>query len=344
EIIRLQTFTVILAIPACCLSGCLMEELGRRTFLIISSVISLVGWLTIGLTNHIWCLLIGNAICGLANGLTVSVVPVYIGEISDPVFRTSLLGMTNVAMLLGNWVIIEMDDLLRSKTIIFICTCFSTINCIICLFTRESPVWLIDKGKTDEARDCWVHLRGKKALNEYYSMVRAQTKEDKCNNCSMVFSSEETLLKHFLWPLTILCVRQYMLLISGLGTTSTLCLLGLSVFFGIYKPWISAICFILYFIFEPIGLVPLSWILCGELSRKLRSFGVGFATAFFFFFSYAEMIVTPEIIFLLTLPGTFVMYGVATLTVTAFLISAVPNTKNMTLLELETTFDGMSES
>ncbi|XP_017795261.1 PREDICTED: sugar transporter ERD6-like 7 [Habropoda laboriosa] len=297
---------VILAIPACCLSGCLMEELGRRTFLIISSVISLVGWLTIGLTNHIWCLLIGNAICGLANGLTVSVVPVYIGEISDPVFRTSLLGMTNVAMLLGNWVIIEMDDLLRSKTIIFICTCFSTINCIICLFTRESPVWLIDKGKTDEARDCWVHLRGKKALNEYYSM--------------------------------------YMLLISGLGTTSTLCLLGLSVFFGIYKPWISAICFILYFIFEPIGLVPLSWILCGELSRKLRSFGVGFATAFFFFFSYAEMIVTPEIIFLLTLPGTFVMYGVATLTVTAFLISAVPNTKNMTLLELETTFDGMSES
>ncbi|CAK9820733.1 Facilitated trehalose transporter Tret1 [Anthophora plagiata] len=217
EIIWLQASTVILTIPACWLSGFAMEKLGRRILLIIASIISLIGWLTIGFANNFPYLLIGNAICGLSSGLIVSVVPVYVGEISDPAFRAVLLSMMNTAWLLGTLTSIDIGALLRWRTTVYICATFSFINCLTCLFTRESPIWLIGKRQTSEAEDYWMYLRGRNALNEYRAIVRAHGEE----KSSTVSWMRETLLsKHFLWPLAILCVSFFTYRFSGTEVVS----------------------------------------------------------------------------------------------------------------------------
>ena len=66
----------LFAILGSFLAGKLHDRLGRKTLVLWTSPVMLLGWLTIALAPNVTFVLVGRAICGLSSAFMFSAVPV----------------------------------------------------------------------------------------------------------------------------------------------------------------------------------------------------------------------------------------------------------------------------
>ncbi|XP_076174480.1 facilitated trehalose transporter Tret1 [Ptiloglossa arizonensis] len=134
--------------------------------------------------------------------------------------------------------------------------------------------------------------------------------------------------------------RRTMTFVSGFGSTVALFLLSLSLYLRVGKPWFSIVSLIFYIVISTMGLLPLPWILSGELfPRKFKGLGSGLTAGFAFICTFAVVKIAPRMFVTLQTYGTFAIYGVVTLTGTCCLYLTLPETKDKTLQEIERSFD-----
>ncbi|XP_046736194.1 facilitated trehalose transporter Tret1-2 homolog [Diprion similis] len=137
--------------------------------------------------------------------------------------------------------------------------------------------------------------------------------------------------------------RRSMTIFSGLGSALSLLLLSASLFVDIGKPWLP-ICFLFaYTCTSSIGLVPLPWLLCGELfGASVRGLGSGISSGFAFMCFFVVVKTAPSMMDILGPSWTFCVYGIIALSGTIFLIVFLPETKDKTLREIEDRFANRS--
>ena len=144
--------------------------------------------------------------------------------------------------------------------------------------------------------------------------------------------------------LTCWLIKRYsnrsLALASGMGTAVVLLLLSIMQFFDYGKPWTPvALLFICTFT-AFIGLVPLSWMLCGELfPMSYKGLGTGLTTGFGFLCLFSVVMTAPYMFEYLLAWGTFLIYGCIAAGGTLLLFFYLPETRGKTLLEIERSFD-----
>ncbi|XP_053979019.1 facilitated trehalose transporter Tret1-like [Hylaeus volcanicus] len=379
--------------PGCWLSGVMLEKIGRRKSTALAYPLFFIGWTTIGFAPDIASLLVGRIITGFCSGIMGAVTPIYIGETSDPDLRGMLLNMVILTLSFGILAVHALGTWLYWRTTAYICAGFAAISSLICIAAKESPTWLINKGRTDQARESWIYLRGWKSLDEYQALENSRTRGRKTVKRSFYVKLRTTFTsRFFLWPLGLMCLffftaqfsgynvvvyysvellmevtgpenahvgtlvvdvirlvtsaitcylikkrsRRTMTFVSGFGSAIALFLLSLSIYFEFGKPWCSCVALLLYIVFSTMGLLPLPWILTGELfPRKLKGLGSGIATGFSFMSTFAVVKIAPGMILSLQQYGTFAIYGLVALVGTCILYLTLPETKDKTLQEIE---------
>lgn len=139
--------------------------------------------------------------------------------------------------------------------------------------------------------------------------------------------------------------RKPLLMISGIGTASSLFVLSTFVIAKQFLPsletffFIPMSCLIGYISFMCIGLMPLPWSMSGEVfPLKVRGFGGGIATCFCFAASFLVIKTCPAMFDNLGVAGTFSIYGGIALVGTLVVYALIPETKDKTLLEIEEYF------
>ncbi|XP_032675080.1 facilitated trehalose transporter Tret1-2 homolog [Odontomachus brunneus] len=141
------------------------------------------------------------------------------------------------------------------------------------------------------------------------------------------------------------CNRRAMTFLSGFGVAATMLALGACLAFEIGKPWMPVVLLLMYIALVQLGLVPLPWLLCGELfARKFRELGSGLASGFGFFCFFVVIKTTPAMMELIQPEGTFAVYGCVALIGTGILYFILPETKNKTLQEIQTILDKKSRT
>ena len=129
-------------------------------------------------------------------------------------------------------------------------------------------------------------------------------------------------------------------LASGLGTAVVLILLAIIQFFEVGKPWAPVSLLFLYTFTAFVGLVPLSWMLCGELfPMSYKGLGTGLTSGFGFLCLYSVVMTSPYMFKYLLPWGTFLAYGCIAAAGTFLLFCYLPETRGKTLLEIERSFD-----
>ncbi|RXG57652.1 Facilitated trehalose transporter Tret1 [Armadillidium vulgare] len=124
----------------CPIAGFSINVLGRRGTIIYSAIPVLIGWILIVFAQSFEMLVIGRLITGTYCSLISLAVPTYIAEFSSPHIR----GILVVSV-----------GLLRS------CAIVPCICSLLMIPNKESPLYLLSKGREEEAEKAMQYFRGK---------------------------------------------------------------------------------------------------------------------------------------------------------------------------------------
>uniref|UniRef100_A0A1B6MIW6 Major facilitator superfamily (MFS) profile domain-containing protein n=1 Tax=Graphocephala atropunctata TaxID=36148 RepID=A0A1B6MIW6_9HEMI len=144
----------------CLLTGTLLDALGRKRTIILSLAPVIVGWYLMSAATAVYMIYIGRLLIGLGSGMIGSPVRVYTGEITQPHLRGMLAAVASVGVSLGVSLQYLIGSFLPWYWLSFINGCVPTIAFIAAFFLPESPQYLVNKGRIEEARESLKRLRG----------------------------------------------------------------------------------------------------------------------------------------------------------------------------------------
>ncbi|XP_018011245.2 facilitated trehalose transporter Tret1, partial [Hyalella azteca] len=140
--------------------GALMDAKGRRGALLASAVPSLVGWLMTGLGSNLPILALGRGMTGLFIGSSSAAGSAYVGEISSRDIRGRLGSFYELALTMGILLSMLVGTFTTWQRLALICTSPTLLYAVLVYCCKESPAYLLLKGRETEARAALQHFRG----------------------------------------------------------------------------------------------------------------------------------------------------------------------------------------
>ena len=178
-------------------AGTVSDKLGRKKALLLAAI--LFSFLTIGsgLATEYSVFLITRFIGGLGIGISLLVVPLYISEFAPSKQRGFLVSFNqlniNIGFLLAfvsNFVVDGMidDPEMKWRFMLGVGVIFPIIYFILMLFVPESPRWLMQKGREEEAKQVMLKAGGKEHAETEMKQIKKTILEDAESNGGKVLS------------------------------------------------------------------------------------------------------------------------------------------------------------
>ena len=149
------------AVVGSVIGGPLSDSKGRKTCIIISDVLTVIGALLMGIAPSVWVLMVGRLVVGVGIGLAAMVVPVYLAETAPPKRRGAIVS-TNVLMITGGQLISYLVCLALGenwRVMLGLGGVPALLQLLGMLFLPESPRYLFMTGRNPEALEALLYLR-----------------------------------------------------------------------------------------------------------------------------------------------------------------------------------------
>uniref|UniRef100_A0A1B6K8I2 Major facilitator superfamily (MFS) profile domain-containing protein n=1 Tax=Graphocephala atropunctata TaxID=36148 RepID=A0A1B6K8I2_9HEMI len=143
-------------------TGYIVDRIGRTNTIRLAAVPYIIGWICIATAHNFTFLIIGRLLTGISSVMGTSPAVVYITEVARADFRGTLLCLCPTLVSLGLVIVYTMGPLLHWRIISWISiACCILPLLLMSLWSPESPVWLVSRGKTDLALKSLTHLHKK---------------------------------------------------------------------------------------------------------------------------------------------------------------------------------------
>lgn len=170
------------------LAGILADKIGRKLTIIVGTIPLVIAFILAAIANEVYFLYLMRFLSGLGIGFTFTVLPMYIGEISDDEVRGQLgsfmllfisFGLT-LAFCGGPYLSITLFNLLL--LIIPVLFIF-----LFWIFVPESPYYLLKIGKKSEAEKALMKFRSQssKGVQRELSLVNKSIEETTGSNAGL---------------------------------------------------------------------------------------------------------------------------------------------------------------
>ncbi|XP_031765449.2 facilitated trehalose transporter Tret1-like isoform X2 [Galleria mellonella] len=209
----------------CC--GSFIDRFGRKMGLVICIVPSLMGWLMLGFTNNIVWTLLGRFFAGFCSGAYRPMGLVYLSEITDPKRRAIALLSTSVSSNFGVLCSHVIGSNLYWRTAAFIFGLPNILSFVLFITLKESPLWLISKGKTDKGEEIFKWFREKSETSEKELRSAMNKYEDISPHMSLRELFRILRSKMFIKPLAI---TTLLVASTQLSNVNTICYYALDIF------------------------------------------------------------------------------------------------------------------
>jgi len=157
--------------------GRLSDRLGRRTTLILTSIIFILGALICAFADSFQTLLVGRTIVGLGIGLASTTVPVYISEVSPPKARGWQVSLFQLAITIGILGAYVVDYAFAAsggwRWMLGLAAVPGAMLGLGMLYLPESPRWLAKHGQTDKALAILKRIRGNSDVKAEFQEIRS---------------------------------------------------------------------------------------------------------------------------------------------------------------------------
>jgi len=144
-------------------SGRLADLIGRRSVILITAAVFVLGVVGAALSPTFCVLVVMRFVIGLAVGSASMAVPLYISEVAPPRVRGALVSFNQLALTSGILVSFLVDYALSSSAdwrLMFGLATIPGVLLFIGMLTQaESPVWLVTHGRIADARKVLERVR-----------------------------------------------------------------------------------------------------------------------------------------------------------------------------------------
>jgi sugar porter (SP) family MFS transporter len=163
------------------LAGRLSDRLGRKRLILLTAATFVVGIAGAALSPGAVVLVLFRVIIGLGVGSASVTVPLYIGELAPPHIRGALVSLNQLAITLGILISQLIAYFLTTtgqwRTMIALAIIPSLVLGFGMLRQPESPAWLVEKEREDEARQILTQVRDRPEdvdaeINEVQTVAR----------------------------------------------------------------------------------------------------------------------------------------------------------------------------
>ena len=183
-------------IIGCLMGGYVNQKIGARKAFLCSAPLAGLTWAMIALSHNIWVILVSRVISGVVFGVFQANGKVYNAEIAHPDMRGSLGTIIGNMFALGSVYTYLTGYFVASWRVIAWLQILPAFALgISVFFIPDSPYWLVEKGREEEARRSLIILRGSSYdIEEEFSEIvnKKRAKEARGMNvletlCSRVF-------------------------------------------------------------------------------------------------------------------------------------------------------------
>ncbi|KAK8761438.1 hypothetical protein V5799_027295 [Amblyomma americanum] len=153
------------------LSGQLLNLIGRKSTLCTAAVLLAAGWLCLAFGDITSLLFAGRLLTGGGLAIACAAAAVFVAEVAPTSLRGLLSAGWNFLVALGILLGYVMGKWLDYKWLAFAClvpvviTGATTVFCV-----RESPLWLLQKGRRKEAIEAMQFYRGPRIEDEFNAL------------------------------------------------------------------------------------------------------------------------------------------------------------------------------
>ncbi|XP_078112657.1 proton myo-inositol cotransporter-like isoform X3 [Sander vitreus] len=164
--------------------GFLNGWLGRRICILLASFIFSIGGIVLSLAPNKVVLLVGRITVGLGIGIASMTVPVYIAEVSPPHQRGQLVTINSLFLTGGQFIASVIDGAFSYMShdgwryMLGLSVFPAVLQFVGFLFLPESPRWLLQKGRNQEARQTLSRIRGGQNIDEEYDTIKTVIEEE----------------------------------------------------------------------------------------------------------------------------------------------------------------------
>lgn len=144
----------------CVPSGYLIYWIGRKWSLLLLSIPVLVGWAVILFAKNFLTIVFGRIILGAAVGGAFVIIPVYIGEIAQREIRGRLGTMFQLMVTFGILFVYTVGAFVDVFALTLICLVIPIVFAAVFVWMPESPTYLVNGGKLEQAVNTFGFLRG----------------------------------------------------------------------------------------------------------------------------------------------------------------------------------------
>lgn len=142
------------------------QRLGRKAAGYLSAAPAIVGYLLVVFGDSTTHLLISRFVLGLCIAGVNVFVTMYVSEISEDSVRGALGNFRGVAAGIGTICVYAVGSHLSIQHTAVVCVSFPILFLFAYAWCPESPMFLLGKGRRQEAFDAYVRLRGDPSLAE----------------------------------------------------------------------------------------------------------------------------------------------------------------------------------
>ncbi|KAI7835075.1 general substrate transporter [Kickxella alabastrina] len=217
------------ALAGAIISNPVIDRKGYKFTLSWFALLNVAGALLLSLTTKLPQFIIGRIVVGVAAGAANNALATYVSDISTPRSRTILGGTLqfacNFGIMVDNACALGLAAPPRWRILFSITGALGLLNFVLFPFARESPKWLISKGRMDEAHESLRRFRkGAYIEDEFNEMVEIHRVNRE--------RTEDVNVIQVLKGQTPDNLRQQLLVVSGLMFFQQFCGINAVIFYS----------------------------------------------------------------------------------------------------------------
>lgn len=174
------------AAAVCLFIGTVINFIGRKLTMLLLVIPFTIGWVLVIWASNVAMLYVGRLLLGVSGGAFCITAPMYTGEIAQSDIRGTLGSYFQLMMVIGILFVYSVGMVVNVFVLSVVSACIPLIFAAIFVFMPETPLYLISKGKKEEAVRSLKWLRGKDYdYSGELADLQAQHEENKANKGSL---------------------------------------------------------------------------------------------------------------------------------------------------------------